>query len=92
MANSFADDFSAGRAKADTACALCHGPAGIAGLPGAPNLAGQPAIYVSEQLKHYRSGKRQHEVMSLIAKPLTDQEIVQLAAWYSGIKVTVETP
>ncbi len=91
-AHSFADDLSAGRAKADAACALCHGPMGIAGLPGAPNLAGQPAIYVSEQLKNYRSGKRQHEVMSFIAKPLNDEEIVQLAAWYSGIKVTVETP
>ena len=91
-AHSFADDFSLGRAKADTACALCHGPPGVAALPGAPNLAGQPAIYVSEQLKNYRSGKRQHDVMSFIAKPLTDDEIFQLAAWYSGIKVTVEAP
>lgn len=90
--NSFADDAAEGRAKADAACALCHGPNGVASMPGAPNLAGQQAIYLSEQLKNYRSGKRQHEVMSYIAKPLTDAEIAQLAAWYSSIKVTVEAP
>ena len=61
-------------------------------MPGAPNLAGQQAIYLSEQLKNYRSGKRQHEVMSYIAKPLTDAEIAQLSAWYNAIKVTVEAP
>ncbi len=90
--NSFADDVADGRAKADAACALCHGQFGVATMPGAPNLAGQQAIYLSEQLKNYRSGKRHHEVMSYIAKPLTDAEITQLAAWYSSIKVTVEAP
>jgi len=90
--NCFADDQSAGRAKADVACALCHGPNGVATLPGAPNLAGQQAIYLSEQLRNYRSGKRQHDVMGVIAKPLTDHEISLLAAWYSAIKVTVEMP
>ncbi len=87
-----ADDAAKGRAKADVACALCHGPAGQATLPNAPNLAGQQAIYLSEQLKNYRSGKRQNEVMGVIAKPLTDTEIMQLSAWYSAIKVTVEAP
>jgi cytochrome c553 len=92
MSSSHADDVSSGRAKADVACALCHGPNGIATLPNAPNLAGQQAFYVSEQLKNYRSGKRQNEVMGVIAKPLTDAEITQLAAWYSAIKVSVELP
>lgn len=87
-----ADDVASGRSKADAACALCHGPSGLATLPNAPNLAGQQAIYLMEQLKNYRSGKRQNEVMNVIAKPLTDAEISQLAAWYSAIKVTVETP
>jgi len=87
-----AQDVKAGRDKADTACALCHGPTGIASMPSAPNLAGQPPIYTSEQLKKYRSGKRHHEVRSVIAKPLTDAEIADLAAWYSSITVTVEAP
>ena len=90
--NSMAQDAKAGREKADAACALCHGPNGIATMPSAPNLAGQAPIYTSEQLKNYRSGKRHHEVMSVIAKPLTDAEIANLAAWYSSIKVTVEAP
>jgi cytochrome c553 len=90
--NSFANDVTDGRAKADTACALCHGANGLSTMPNAPNLAGQQAIYLSEQLKNYRSAKRQHEVMSYIAKPLTDTEIGQLAAWYSAIKVIVEAP
>jgi len=90
--NSFANDVSDGRAKADAACSLCHGANGIASMPSAPNLAGQQAIYLSEQLKNYRSGKRHHEVMSVIAKSLTDAEIVNLSTWYSAIKVTVEAP
>jgi len=90
--NAFANDVAEGRAKADVACALCHGPTGLAMLPNAPNLAGQPAIYLSEQLKNYRSGKRQSEVMNMIAKQLTDSEITHLAAWYSAVKITVEAP
>ena len=87
-----AQDAKEGKSKADSACALCHGQIGMATMPSAPNLAGQTPIYLSEQLKHYRSGKRQHEVMSVIAKPLTDTEIANLAAWYSSIKVSVEAP
>ena len=87
-----ADDVGSGRIKADAACALCHGPSGMATLPNAPNLAGQQSIYLMEQLKNYRSGKRQSEVMNVIAKTLTDLEISQLAAWYSTIKVTIEMP
>ena len=90
--SSWADDVAAGRAKADVACALCHGPNGMASLPNAPNLAGQQALYLSEQLKSYRNGQRQNAEMGVIAKPLTDTEITQLAAWYSAIKVTVELP
>jgi hypothetical protein len=87
-----ADDLTQGRAKAEAACALCHGATGQATLPNAPHLAGQQAIYLSEQLKNYRSGKRHNEVMNMIAKPLTDAEITQLVAWYSAVKVTVEAP
>ena len=90
--HSFADDVAEGRRIAGGACALCHGPNGVATLANAPHLAGQQAIYLSEQLKNYRSGKRQSEVMNVIAKPLTDSEIAQLAAWYSAVKVTVEAP
>ena len=73
-------------------CATCHGANGLSTLVNAPHLAGQPAIYVTEQLKAYRSGKRQHEVMNVIAKPLTDADIDALAAWYASIKIDAKLP
>ena len=82
-----ARDPVAGKAKAGM-CATCHGPLGISQLPNAPNLAGQPAIYTIEQLKNYRSGKRANEVMTVMAKPLSDTDIDDLAAWYASIQVT----
>jgi cytochrome c553 len=83
---SAADDVSRGKEKAQS-CAMCHGANGIAHMPNAPNLAGQPAAYLAEQLKDYRSGKRSNEIMNVIAKPLTDQEIADLAAWYASIRI-----
>ena len=85
-----AGDIRLGQAKANAACAVCHGPMGIAQMPSAPNLAGQHDLYVSEQLKLYRSGKRSHEVMAVIAKTLTDDDISNLAAWYGSIRITIE--
>ena len=82
-----AADINAGKAKADAVCAVCHGAQGIATLPNAPNLAGQPQIYLAEQLKNYRSGKRTHEVMGVIAKPLTDQDIENTSAWYASLQM-----
>lgn len=83
-----AADINAGKTKSG-ACAVCHGVQGLSTLPNAPNLAGQPQIYLSEQLKNYRSGKRTHEVMSVIAKPLSDAEIDDLSAWYASLKIDV---
>ena len=86
-----AQDLAAGKAKAQS-CSMCHGANGLSQMPGAPNLAGQTAIYVSEQLKNYRNGKRTNEIMSVIAKPLTDDEIANLAAWFESIKIQVTSP
>lgn len=83
-----AQDAAAGKARA-AACTVCHGPLGIAVAPETPNLAGQPASYLSEQLKAYRGGTRKHEIMTLMAKPLSDADIDNLAAWFSSIKVEV---
>jgi cytochrome c553 len=84
-------DVQAGRAKART-CAVCHGEFGLGTLPTTPNLAGQPEIYLAEQLKAYRSGKRSNEIMSVIAKPLTDAEITDLSAWFASIAIEVKPP
>jgi cytochrome c553 len=85
-----AADTSVGRQKAQV-CAVCHGPLGLSVAPDAPHLAGQPQLYVDAQLRAYRSGKRQHEVMTLMAKPLSDEDISALAAWYASIVVEVKT-
>ncbi len=83
-------DAAAGRTRAATACAVCHGPLGLSLQPHVPHLAGQPEIYLVEQLRHYRSGKRQHEVMSVIARPLSDRDIENLAQWYASLQVQVQ--
>jgi cytochrome c553 len=85
-----ADDAALGRQKAQ-ACAVCHGALGLSVTPDAPNLAGQPQIYVTAQLTAYRNGKRAHEVMAVMAKPLSDDDIRVLAAWYASLKVEVKT-
>lgn len=84
-----AQNASTGQDKAGM-CATCHGPTGLSQLPNAPNLAGQPAIYLVSQIKNFRSGKRPDEVMAVIAKPLSDQEIYDLAAWYASIEIKVK--
>lgn len=85
-----ADGPAAGKARAGTACAVCHGPLGLSMQPNVPHLAGQPEFYLVEQLKNYRSGKRANEVMAVIAKPLSDRDIDNLARWYASLQVQVE--
>lgn len=84
-----AADAAAGKAKA-VACAACHGQSGIATAPDAPNLAGQPEDYLATQLKAYRGGTRTHEVMSLMAKPLSDADIANLAAWFASQQIALK--
>ena len=84
-------DVQAGRVKARM-CAVCHGEYGVGVLPNAPNLAGQPEIYLTEQLKAYRGGTRSNEIMNVIAKPLTDAEIADLSAWFASIAIEVKPP
>ncbi|OZB17055.1 MAG: cytochrome C554 [Marinobacter sp. 34-60-7] len=73
-------------------CKTCHGLDGVAKIPIAPNLAGESQIYIENQLKAFRSGKREHEMMSVVAKGLTDSQISDLAAWYESIEITVKMP
>ena len=47
---------------------------------------------IEKQLKAFRSGKREHEMMSLVARNLTDQQISDLAAWYQSIEIKAKMP
>lgn len=79
-----AADVAAGQRKSQS-CAVCHGPVGRSTAPDAPHLAGQPELYLAAQLRNFRSGKRPHEVMVVIAKPLSDEDIADLSAFYSSL-------
>jgi cytochrome c553 len=87
-----ARDATAGKLKAAQVCNVCHGANGLSTQPNAPHLAGQPSIYIAEQMKAYRNGSRKNEVMAVIARSLTDQDVDNLAAWYESIKVAAEMP
>ena len=80
-----AADPEAGKAKA-AACAACHGENGISTNPLWPNLAGQQGPYLIAQLKAFRDGSRQNPLMSPMATGLSDADIENLAAYYSGLE------
>lgn len=79
-----AGDAAAGKTKSAT-CVACHGPAGISANPMWPNLAGQKEMYLAKQLKDFKAGTRNDPVMSSMAKPLSDDDIANLAAYYSSL-------
>ncbi|WP_333606679.1 c-type cytochrome [Arsukibacterium sp.] len=79
-------DADAGRVKA-ASCAACHGADGIAVIPDYPNLAAQQQRYLQLSIRAYRDGERKHDVMSPMAAGLTEQDIADLAAFYSSLPV-----
>jgi cytochrome c553 len=91
-ANVDAGDAKAGRQKAESVCAVCHGVDGLAKIPEAPNLAGQSENYLIEQITAFKSGERKNEMMSVVVQDLSDTDIENLAAYYSGIEISVKTP
>jgi len=86
-----AADARAGRAKA-VACQACHGLDGLSKHPEAPNLAGQIENYLAKSLGEYRSGERKNEMMTIVAKDLSEEDIGNLAAFYASIQVEVIPP
>jgi cytochrome c553 len=88
-----AGDAKAGREKAESVCAVCHGVDGLAKIPEAPNLAGQNENYLIEQITAFKSGERKNEMMSVVVQDLSDADIENLAAYYSAIEISVgKTP
>ncbi len=66
-------------------CIDCHGRDGNVPLdPTYPKLGGQYHDYISHALQMYRSGGREHALMSAQAKNLTDQEIADLSAYFAS--------
>ncbi len=80
-------DAAAGKNKT-AMCAGCHGIAGFrTAYPETyhvPKLGGQNAGYIVSALKAYKAGDRQHPTMKAIAASLSEQDMADLAAYYSG--------
>ena len=76
-------DASVGKKKS-TACAACHGEAGVSPSPEFPNLAGQYADYLETALKHYKNGKRKNPIMAEQVKNLSPKDMADLAAYFGS--------
>jgi cytochrome c553 len=73
----------AGQTKS-TPCVACHGIDGNSANPEWPSIAGQHESYLMRQLKAFRAGERQNPLMSPMAAGLSDEDIADLAAFYSS--------
>ncbi len=69
-------------------CAACHGVDGNSVNPAWPKLAGQTQPYLVKQLKNFKAGDRKNLLMSPWAGGLSDQDMADLAAYFSAQKVT----
>jgi cytochrome c553 len=77
-----AGDAEAGQAKSAT-CMGCHGLAGNSTIPNFPKLAGQGKAYIVKQLQYFKSGERENAMMAGVALSLSDQDMEDVAAYYS---------
>src|ERR1700733_5052087 len=86
-----APDALAGREKF-VQCASCHGADGRSTVvPEYPKIGGQTAEYVVNALKAYRDGRRlgtYAAIMAAVAKPLSDADIANLAAYVESLDAT----
>lgn len=84
----------AARAKpiATQSCAACHGTNGNSSNPQYPSLAGQGSRYLYEQLKAFRNGTRPSPVMSAMVTTLSEDDMLNLAAYYSMQQPKTATP
>jgi len=75
---------AAGKTKA-AACEACHGADGNGIAPNYPALAGQYQDYIAQVLHEYKDGQRTNAIMNGMASPLSDQDIDDLAAYFSSL-------
>jgi len=83
-----AGDAVSGQGKV-AVCSGCHGADGNSMIPSFPKLAGQGEVYLVNQLKDVRDGARNVPQMMGILTGRTDQDLADMAAFYSTQEVTV---
>jgi cytochrome c553 len=81
-----ATDFEAGKKLGETQCAACHGKDGKTPIdPSYPKIAGQYPDYLAKALGDYKSGGRKNPIMGGIAKPLSQNDIDNVAAYFASL-------
>jgi cytochrome c553 len=80
-------NISAGKEKA-AACVSCHGDNGNSIVSTFPKLAQQHSSYLIKQLQAFKDGTRKNPMMSSIAMGLTDDDMVDIAAYYADQEVS----
>jgi len=76
----------AGR-KAAFFCVNCHGESGNSAYDTIPNLAGQNAVYLLNQIEKFADGRRQDDFMSGLIKVLKPEDRFNMAIYYSAQSV-----
>lgn len=66
-------------------CAACHGVDGIAKSADVPHLAGQHELYLYNQMKAFRSGKRPHKEMRYMSRRMSDADMREIARFYDHL-------
>jgi cytochrome c553 len=87
MSNVGAGSAEKGQAKA-APCVACHGVNGNSVNPEWPNLAGQHASYIKRQLAAFKNDARQNPLMTPMAKPLSDEDMADVGAYFSAQALT----
>jgi cytochrome c553 len=82
-----AGDAKVGEQKSES-CLGCHGQNGNSNSVQWPKLAGQQATYLEGQMKAFKSGQRSNTMMQAIAASLSDEDISNLAAYFSSQKLS----
>ena len=86
--NLYAGDVTAGKEKSKV-CSACHGADGNSVNPVWPKLAGQHPKYIFKQLKDFHSGARKNVQMSPFAASLNEEDMRDIAAYYSSQKIKI---
>ena len=82
-------DAAAGQAKS-ALCGSCHGVDGNSLMAMNPKLAGQSVRYMVKQLQEFKSGARESAIMASMVLSLSDQDMEDIAAWYSSQQPTIQ--
>ncbi|MEQ8287833.1 c-type cytochrome [Thalassospira sp.] len=73
-------------------CRTCHGLDGKARIPIAPHIGGEPVDYLITQLQAFKTGDREHEMMTVVARGLSEDQINNVAHWFNHFDVTATLP